>query len=77
MLLAHISATSQLGRALQGAGVFTQRHHPDWFDDADRALEWAERQLLDQSRASRRAIASSRSASSRCSRACRPPSSNS
>ena len=46
MLLAHVSATSKLGRALQGAGVFTQRHHTDWFDDADRALEHAERQLL-------------------------------
>ncbi|HTQ00977.1 MAG TPA: SulP family inorganic anion transporter, partial [Casimicrobiaceae bacterium] len=46
MLLAHISATSKLGRALQGAGVFTQRHHTDWFDDADRALEHAERHLL-------------------------------
>jgi len=46
MLLAHVSATSKLGRALQGAGVFTQRHHTDWFDDADRALEFAERHLL-------------------------------
>jgi len=70
LLLAHISATSRLGRAIQGAGVFTQRHHTDWFDDADRALEWAERQLLD-SRTRRRATASSRSANSRCSRACR------
>lgn len=50
LLLAHISATSRLGRAVQGAGVFTQRHHSDWFDDADRALEWAERQLLDEAR---------------------------
>ncbi len=50
LLLAHISATSRLGRAVQGAGVFTQRHHSDWFDDADRALEWAERQLLDDAR---------------------------
>jgi hypothetical protein len=48
LLLAHISATSKLGRALQSAGVFTQRHHADWFDDADRALEWAEHQLLEQ-----------------------------
>jgi sulfate permease, SulP family len=47
LLLAHISAASRLGRAIRGAGVFTQRHHTDWFDDADRALEWAERQLLD------------------------------
>jgi glutaminase len=46
MLLAHISATHPLGRALIGAGVFTERHHPDWFTDTDRALEWAERQLL-------------------------------
>lgn len=46
LLLAHISATSRLGRAIQGAGVFMQRHHTDWFDDADRALEWAERELL-------------------------------
>jgi SulP family sulfate permease len=51
MLLAHISATSKLGRALQGAGVFTQRHHTDWFDDADRALEWAEHRLLEDARA--------------------------
>ncbi|MEO8506724.1 MAG: SulP family inorganic anion transporter [Betaproteobacteria bacterium] len=50
LLLAHISATSRLGRAVQSAGVFTQRHHSDWFDDADRALEWAERQLLDEAR---------------------------
>lgn len=46
MLLAHVSATSRLGRAITGAGVFVQRHHADWFDDADRALEFAERQLL-------------------------------
>ncbi|MFO1302309.1 MAG: SulP family inorganic anion transporter [Burkholderiales bacterium] len=46
MLLAHISATSKLGRALTGAGVFTQRHHNDWFHDADRALEFAEQRLL-------------------------------
>ena len=46
MLLAHISSTSKLGRALTGAGVFTQRHHNDWFQDADRALEFAEQRLL-------------------------------
>ena len=46
LLLAHLSETSRLGRALRGAGVFTQRHHDDWFDDADRALEFAERRLL-------------------------------
>jgi SulP family sulfate permease len=51
LLLAHISATSKLGRALQSAGVFTQRHHADWFDDADRALEWAEHNLLEQAQA--------------------------
>jgi len=51
LLLAHISATSKLGRALLSAGVFTQRHHADWFDDADRALEWAEHRLLEQARA--------------------------
>ena len=51
LLLAHLSATSRLGRAIQGAGVFVQRHHVDWFDDADRALEWAEQQLLAQARA--------------------------
>jgi CRP-like cAMP-binding protein/anti-anti-sigma regulatory factor len=48
MLLAHISATHPLGRALLGAGVFNEKHHPDWFTDTDRALEWAERQLLSQ-----------------------------
>jgi glutaminase len=46
MLLAHISTTSPLGRAVQAAGAFTEKHHPDWFVDGDRALEWAERQLL-------------------------------
>jgi MFS superfamily sulfate permease-like transporter len=51
MLLAHISATSKLGRALTGAGVFTQRHHNDWFQDADRALEFAERRLLSDANA--------------------------
>ena len=51
MLLAHISATSKLGRALTGAGVFTQRHHNDWFHDADRALEFAEQRLLADARA--------------------------
>lgn len=50
LLLAHLSATSRLGRAIQSAGVFTQRHHADWFDDADRALEWAERRLLEEAR---------------------------
>ena len=51
MLLAHLSATSKLGRALTGAGVFTQRHHNDWFQDADRALEFAERRLLSDAKA--------------------------
>lgn len=46
LLLAHINEASRLGRALKGAGVFLQRHHDDWFDDADRALEFAERRLL-------------------------------
>jgi CRP-like cAMP-binding protein len=42
LLLAHITATSSLGRALHGAGTFVQRHHADWFPDCDRALEWAD-----------------------------------
>ncbi len=46
LLLAHINATSRLGAALTGAGLFTERHHTHWFDDVDRALEWAERALL-------------------------------
>src|SRR5581483_7654995 len=46
LLLAHISVTSPLGEALQAAGAFAQKYHPDWFADRDRALEWAERQLL-------------------------------
>ena len=46
LLLAHISATNALGRAVEAAGAFTEKHHPDWFVDGDRALEWAERQLL-------------------------------
>ncbi len=46
LLLAHISNASPLGRALQAAGVFTEKHHEDWFADCDRALEWAEQQLL-------------------------------
>lgn len=51
MLLAHISPTSRLGRALQGAGVFVQRYHNEWFEDADRALEYAERKILGEARA--------------------------
>ncbi len=51
LLLAHLTATSKLGRAVVGAGVFTERHHADWFDDADRALEWAENELLRGARA--------------------------
>ena len=31
---------------MQAAGAFTEKHRPDWFPDGDRALEWAERQLL-------------------------------
>jgi sulfate permease, SulP family len=46
LMLAHLSPTSPLGKALQGAGAFTEKHRPDWFADSDRALEWAERQLL-------------------------------
>jgi len=46
LLLAHLSTTSPLGRALQGAGAFPEKHHSDWFADGDRALEWAERQIL-------------------------------
>ena len=46
LLLAHVSSTSRLGRALLGAGVFTQRHHNEWFEDTDRALEYAERKVL-------------------------------
>jgi CRP-like cAMP-binding protein len=48
LLLAHISTGSPLGRAVQAAGAFTAKHHPDWFLDGDHALEWAERQLLAQ-----------------------------
>jgi SulP family sulfate permease len=51
LLLAPLSETSPLGRALLGAGVFTEKHHPDWFVDSDRALEWAEGQLLQEARA--------------------------
>jgi CRP-like cAMP-binding protein/anti-anti-sigma regulatory factor len=50
LLLSPLSETSPLGRALLGAGVFTEKHHPDWFVDSDRALEWAERQLLQDAR---------------------------
>lgn len=46
LLLAHISTNTSLGRGLEAAGVFTQKHHADWFADCDRALEWAERQIL-------------------------------
>jgi CRP-like cAMP-binding protein/anti-anti-sigma regulatory factor len=50
LLLAHISTTSTLGRAVQAAGAFTEKHQPDWFPDGDRALEWAERQLLNEAK---------------------------
>ena len=46
LLLAHVTSTNRLGAALIGAGIFTEKHHPDWFEDTDRALEWAERQIL-------------------------------
>jgi CRP-like cAMP-binding protein len=46
LLLAHVSANNRLGAALIGAGIFGEKHHPDWFADTDRALEWAERQIL-------------------------------
>jgi len=48
LLLAHLSVTSPLGRALQAAGAFPEKHHPDWFIDGDRALEFAERHILSQ-----------------------------
>jgi SulP family sulfate permease len=50
LLLGHISAAGKLGRAIKGAGVFTDKHHPDWFADTDQALEWTERQLLNEAR---------------------------
>ena len=46
LLIAHISTTGKLGRAVKGAGVFTGKYLPDWFADTDRALEWAEHELL-------------------------------
>jgi CRP-like cAMP-binding protein len=48
LLLAHLHVGSPLARALQAAGAFAEKHHPDWFVDWDRALEWAERQILTQ-----------------------------
>jgi glutaminase len=44
--MAHVSPTSPLARAVLGAGVFVQRHHNEWFEDTDRALEYAERKVL-------------------------------
>ncbi len=46
LLLAHVTTTNRLGASLIGAGIFSEKHHPDWFEDTDRALEWAERQIL-------------------------------
>jgi MFS superfamily sulfate permease-like transporter/CRP-like cAMP-binding protein len=51
LLLAHVTNTNRLGASLIGAGLFTEKHHPDWFEDTDRALEWAERQILIESHA--------------------------
>lgn len=51
LLLAHLSATSRLGREIVGAGVFLDRHHNEWFEDTDRALEFAERRVLGAERA--------------------------
>ena len=65
LLLAHLSTTSPLGRALQGAGAFPEKHHPDWFVDGDRALEWAERQILSERQRSPTANTRSASTSSR------------
>ena len=71
LLLAHVSTTSRLGRALLGAGVFVQRHHNEWFEDTDRALEYAERKVLGEMAAKVRS-ASSRSRNSPCSRGSLP-----
>jgi CRP-like cAMP-binding protein len=50
LLVSHINATGKLGRSVHGAGVFTGRVLPDWFDETDAALEWAEMQLLKEGR---------------------------
>ncbi len=48
LLLAHVSVDGKLARSLRGAGVFTERHRDDWFEDVDQALEWVEQRLLAQ-----------------------------
>jgi SulP family sulfate permease len=52
LLLAAVSEHNRLGRALRSAGVYTETSRPDWFDDVDRAVEAAERVLLEEAGAS-------------------------
>lgn len=46
MLLAGVSESSAHGRRLRAFGCFRESPRSDWFADVDRAVEWAERQLL-------------------------------
>lgn len=46
LLLAGVQASSAHGRRLHAYGCFRDMPREDWFTDADRAVEWAEQQLL-------------------------------
>ncbi len=46
LLLAHVKPVGRLGRVLSGHGTSSTLRHDDWFEDVDRALEFAERALL-------------------------------
>jgi MFS superfamily sulfate permease-like transporter/CRP-like cAMP-binding protein len=48
LLLAGIVAGDRHAKALRGAGAFLAETDHQWFADADHALEFAERQLLDE-----------------------------
>lgn len=47
LLLAGVTATNAHGRRLRAAGFFRDHPRDDWFPDVDRAVEAAERALLD------------------------------
>lgn len=46
LLLAGVSEDHAHGRRLRTFGCFRETPRPDWFADVDRAMEWAERELL-------------------------------
>lgn len=48
LLLAGLTESHPHGRRLRAFGCFRESPRSDWFADVDRAMEWAERQMLTQ-----------------------------